>query len=166
MAWAGFLQNRNKSIWFCFYLSDGNLQPVRERLMKLMSSDEIRITDSSYMRELSRKIQRSYEVTKKSFFFFYTNFLIYDKNFRTNRRGSCRIWSRMSGSGRGCSKWRASSPIPTRTAAAMRAKSPTSPVDTSRVHIWPLYRCAKSPTDREKKYILGNFETFCVIFFQ
>jgi len=45
------------------FKSDRKERPVRERIMKLMKSDEIRINDSQYMRKLSKQIERSYEVS-------------------------------------------------------------------------------------------------------
>ena len=47
---------------FVYSFSERKDRPVRERLMKLMKSDEIRINDSHYMRRLSKQIERSYEV--------------------------------------------------------------------------------------------------------
>ena len=45
--------------------SESKNRPVRDRLMKLMKTDEIRINDGHYMRKLSRQIERSYEVKLK-----------------------------------------------------------------------------------------------------
>jgi hypothetical protein len=46
-------------------------------MMKLMKSDVIRINDGDYMRELSKRIQKNYEVF---FIFLFTNVIIFTKN--------------------------------------------------------------------------------------
>ena len=45
-----------------YFFSNTNARTVRNRMMKLMKSDVIRINDGDYMRELSKRIQKTYEV--------------------------------------------------------------------------------------------------------